>query len=155
MFPSHDREEAIVKIVSSVIESMLSDFKEHFEDEIYKDDSDAGNSDRLTGFHSALGYTGSAQYAQPDDTYAGIDTDLGSYGGSIISGSWPAGQFDGEYDFWSPLIVNYTHADWTATTDTWADNADEVLRAGITLGAKNNSLDGQMDLIETTLDVRS
>jgi hypothetical protein len=143
-------EEAILKIVESVVDSMMSDFKDGFEDELFKDDSVGGDELRLTGFKSALAYTGTAQYTAASDTYASLSTVLGNYGGAAISGTWPAGTFDAEYDFWTPLIVNYTHADWVAAA-TWAAAADEVLRTGITLGSKNDSLEGQLDLVEMDL----
>lgn len=71
----------------------------------------------------------------------------------MLEGTWPAGKFDAKYDFWSPLVVNYTHANWSAGTDTWANNVEEVIGAGITHSMKNKSQDGMLDLIMTNLEM--
>ena len=151
---SNRGQEAIVKVIADITDSMLDDVQDQFEDEFFKDGNAAGNESRIHGFDSATGTGDTAQYVAPSDTYAGLDTTLGAYGGSIIDGTWPAGQFDAQYDFWSPLIVNYTDsASWTATTKTWPNTAAEAIRAGITHCSKNASLDGMMDYIGMPLEL--
>lgn len=140
----------IIDIVAQLVEAMLDDAKYGFAAEFFKDGNAAGNEDRIHGFPSWLGVTGNNQYTAPSDTYAGLSTVLGNYGGAVLSGSWPTGSFDPEYYFWSPLIVNYTHADWAASTDNWANNALEALRGGFIHSQNQKGVQGQMDLVLMT-----
>ena len=84
----------------------------------------------------------------PQDEYAGIDTDLGAYGGTQASGGWPEGQASPQFDFWSPLLINTNSTFFGAITSPtgWQDNAVDAIRFG--LGhAKRNDVDDDIDLI--------
>jgi len=142
--------EAIVNFVADLTEAMIDDIKYAFHQKFYVDGNATGNEDDIQGFPSWQGVTGNNQYTAPSDDYAGLSTILGNYGGSVISGSWPTGKFDPQYYFWSPLIVNYTHAGWSAGTDTWAENAVEALSAGITHQKNQKGKQGNLDLIQMT-----
>jgi hypothetical protein len=76
---------AIVKILETKVTSMTEDFEEFMGDEFYIDGNATGNGKRIHGIESFLG-AGSAStlapIALPSDSYAGLNTDLGSYGGS-------------------------------------------------------------------------
>ncbi len=82
----------------------------------------------------------------PSDTFANLNTDLGSYGGTW-NGTWPTGQGDPHYDFYSPLLVDYTNTGWTPTTKTWANTCIEALRFGILKSQKNKTTKGRLDTI--------
>lgn len=140
--------EAIVKVYSEMTENLMDDITEHFGDELYIDGNLAANAGRLHGLESFLGYsgTGSAYIATSNDTYAGLSTVLGTYGGSFSS-TWPFGTGDPEYDFWTPLIVDYTDSSWTSATDTWANNCSESIRYAINGQMRNKSKKGMMNLI--------
>lgn len=146
--------EAIINIFSTTAKMLMEDMEEHFAEEFYVDGNAAGNSKKLHGLESFLGNGGAAAagyIATPSDTYAGLSTSLGNYGGSwATNGSsqvtWPVGTGDAHYDFWSPLIVNYTSTAWSATTKTWPNTCVEALRFGITHAAKNKSKRGQVDM---------
>lgn len=140
--------EAIVNFVSELTDSMIDDIKYHFAREFYKDGNASGNEHAIHGFLSWLGYTSNAQYTAPSDTYAGLSTVLGNYGGSVIEGSWPTGKFDPEYYFWSPLIVNYTNTSFGS--NTWAANCIPAIRNGIIHSKNQKGLQGQLDLILMT-----
>ena len=146
--------EAIVNFVSELTDSMIDDIKYHFASEFYKDGNAPGNEHAIHGFTSWTGITGSNQYTDPSDTYAGLLTTLGYYGGSVISGSWPSGKFDPEYYYWSPLIVNYTHSNWGSTA-TWAANCIAALRNGIIHSKNQKGLQGQLDMILMTASMYS
>jgi len=147
--------EAIVKVFSEIASNLMEDMEDQFGDEIYIDGNATGNSKRIHGLESFLGNTtpAAAGYvAPPSDTYAGILTDLGNYGGSWSqNGSsqveWPTGTGDAHYDFWSPLIVDYTDTAWSATTKTWPNTCREALRYGIIKGRRNKSKRGYLDMI--------
>ena len=64
----------------------------------------------------------------PADTYAGLNTGLGHYAGSQTeTGSWPSAA-DPEYDFHSPVVVNYTSTGFGGATATWKDQCIEAMR---------------------------
>lgn len=147
--------EAIIKVYSEITTNLLEDMQEQFGDELYIDGNATGNSKRIHGLESFLGDTGveaAAGYIYPpSDTYAGIQTNLGAYGGSWSTSSgnvnWPSGTGDAHYDFWSPLIVKYTSNSWQATTKTWPNTCREALRYGIVKSRKNKSKSGSLDLV--------
>lgn len=141
--------EAIVKIYDQIAKNLMDDMEDQFGDEFYIDGSAAGNAKRIHGIESALsGGSASAGnfIATPNKTYANLDTTLGAYGGTA-SGTWPIGTFDAHYDFWSPLLVDYTNTGWAATTKTWPNTCIEALRFGIIHTRKNKSKKGMLDFI--------
>lgn len=131
---------ALINYYEEMAPMLMKDITDRFSEELYIDSSAAGNSGRLSGIETMMAYTntlnvtsgadrGSANAADvvayPNDTYAGLSTVLGNYAGSWISqtgigSTWPAGRGDLAYDFWSPIIVNYTSTTLEATTHTWA-----------------------------------
>ena len=146
--------EAIIKLVSETAEIMMEEMEAQFGDEIYKDGNLAANIKGIHGLESFFSNSGAATngyIANPSDTYADIVCTLGNYGGSWStsggSSTWPIGTGDAHYDFWSPLIVDYTDTLWEPATDTWANTCFEALRFGITHSGKNKSKSGMMDLI--------
>jgi hypothetical protein len=146
--------EAIVKIYSQIATNLMDDVDDQFGDELYINGAAAGNGKRIHGIESFMGTTGASPngfVGLPSQSYAGLNTDLGSYGGSwTTSGgntTWPTGTGDAHYDFWAPMIVDYTNASWTAATKTWANTCREALRYGLVKGRKNKSKKGRIDLV--------
>ncbi len=154
--------EAIVKLYSRVSATLMEDIEDQFGDELYIDGNATGNSKRIHGAESWNAATttmditsstgaesGSATAADkagaPDDTYAGLVTQVGNYGGSW-SGSWPDGEGDAHFDFWSPVLVNYTSTSFGGS-NTWATQGDEAMRYLIIRSQKNKSKRGMLDLI--------
>ena len=93
--------------------------------------------------------------AYPDGNYAGIDVELGAYGGENESGEyWPYGVCDPDFDFWTPLIclTNTSHADLPGSTDTFAGQGDESLRFGIVHGQRNATAEDQITNIFLSRD---
>lgn len=111
--------EGLIKIVSEIIKLLTTSMTDFFCDEIYKD----GNSTSYTSIHgleSCFGTSGTSGVLHAaSDTYAGLSTVLGTYGGSW-AGTWPAGTGNLEYCFFTPLTVDADNAGWTGSTDTWA-----------------------------------
>ncbi len=143
---------AIVKIYDNLTKTMMSDMEEAFSEEIYVDGNATGNGKRFHGIESFLGAVGSVTrpfVANPSDTYAGLATTLGNYGGSW-SGNWPSGRGDPQYDFWSPILVNYTDnnaSGWVAATKTWPNVCLEAIRYGIIKAQRSRSQKGALDTI--------
>lgn len=156
--------EAIIKLYDNVMRILKDDIDDQFGDEFYVDGNASGNSKRIHGFESCLGDGGNTinittgaertanaadRVAAPSDTYAGLSTALGNYGGSW-TGSWPDGSGDSHYDFWSPIIAATDSEDYGTTNDNWADQGDQVLRYAGIQARKNKSKRGMLDLFVIT-----
>lgn len=163
---------AIVKVWSEMAKLLTDDLTDQFGDEPYVDGNAAGNTKRFHGIESFMG-TSAAGTKQPiglpNSTYAGVVCTLGNYGGvwsstgtttNAPAGDWPTGTGDAHFDFWSPLVVNYTSSistdtaasgagtiGWQASTKTWPNTCLEATRYGIINSQKNKSKSGQLDLI--------
>lgn len=143
-------ESAIVNLWDNFIDSLNRSVKQGIAKEFFTDGNATGNETKWHGIESFMGSTQTVTItsagavartanaadivAYPNDTYAGLSTVLGNYGGEgDATLSWPRGDVDGQFDFWSPLIFHYdsTAADYPASTDTFAGQGDEVLRAAI------------------------
>jgi hypothetical protein len=114
--------------------------------ELYIDGYAANNTNRLCGVNSFLGDNGSTvaadRLAVPSDTYAGKSTALDALGvggysanapaarqyNTALANDFPLGQGPAEYDYLSPLLVNYTSTAWKSGQASWLDNCEEVLR---------------------------
>ena len=106
---------------------------------LYYDGNSSSTPKDIHGLRSWDGHTGSCltgmAFADPDDNYAGLNTDLQAYGGSWDppSGkSWPRGTGTPPYYFWSPKIVDYNNSGVGWTGDTWRENWQEALNYGET-----------------------
>jgi len=154
---------AIVKIWSQLTEMMMGDLEDRFSEELYIDSSAAGNSGRISGFEtmfaatqtitqttttSTVARTANAadMFAYPSDTYAGISTILGNEGGAWPY-NWPEGKGDAEFDYFSPIIVNYTSTGFDGTGDSWGENCVLATRAMLLYTNRNIASSGTVDLV--------
>lgn len=149
---------AIVRVLETKVERMIEDFEESFSDELYIDGNASGNGKRIHGIESFLGNTTVSTYqpiAKPSDTYAGLQTDLGQYGGAwgqnpaANETAWPVGKGSVEYDFYSPLLVDITNAFWGTPASGhsfWQDFCTQQLRYGILKSMKNKSEKGRLNM---------
>lgn len=170
---------AIVKVWSEMAKLLVDDITDQFGDEPYIDGGAAGNNKRFNGIESFMGFRATAGTKQPigkpNSTYAGNVTNLGNYGGTWSStgttndtagdtvGDWPTGTGDAHFDFWSPLIVDYTSAittstangttGWQASTKTWANTCLEAVRYGIINSQKNKSKKSMLDLVALEIEM--
>lgn len=133
--------EAIIKLITDKVERLLDDMRDQFPEELYIDGNASGNTNRLHGFESWCGNSSTisgGKVGNPSDTYAGHQTNLGLYGGSF-TGTWPRGKGSAQYDWWSPLIVDYTNNNWVAGTKTWPNTNEEAMRFGLLNLARHKS----------------
>lgn len=142
---------AIVKVYDTLAKTMMEDISENFCEEIYVDGNATGNSKRFHGLESMLSSSGVTRpfVANPNDTYAGLSCTLAAAGGTW-SGDWPSGRGDPQYDYWSPILVNYTDSNasaWEATTKTWKNTCLEALSYGIIKGQRSKSKKGSLDTV--------
>ena len=138
---------SIVDLWSTKIPNLAEAMAVQLARQAYTDGSASGNETAFCGLKTFLGSGGTCaatdKIAVPDDTYGGLDTDLGQYGGTwssalahtagvqnnyVLANDWPDGQGTSEYDFMSPKIINTTSTAWTGTA-TWKANCDFIMRA--------------------------
>jgi hypothetical protein len=153
-FLANKGEEGIVKIFDTMVSNLETDMRQHFGRQYFVDGNATGNETCWHGFESMFGTNTSLDtiaidgsgarsanqadiVANPSDTYAGISTVLGTYGGEQESSvPWPHGQASAEYDFWSPLVIVFDSTAFSATDDTF-DKGDEAIRYGLTHANRN------------------
>lgn len=149
--------EAIVKVMSSKAKWMMDDAKDGLAGEMYVDGNASGNSNRFHGAESFGASTGTqtgAPVGIPDDNYASLNTDLADKGGSWSdTNAWPLGEGSSNFDYHSPIIVDYTSAlstanhGWTPSTKTWAFTCEEALAFGLLHGRRNDDKDKLIDIV--------
>ncbi len=156
--------EALVKIMENFRSDLQDSLQQQLGRACFIDGEATGNEDTWHGFDSMYGIlaaktlaaagTGSQNRSQadvlavPDDTYAGIDTDLQALGGEQESGvMWPLGVADPEYDAWSPMVLIHDSTYFNTAiggSPTAGQILEEVIRFGIINAARNATLDQQI-----------
>jgi hypothetical protein len=149
---------ALVNVAGKMASRLLTSMEQYLAKEWVVDGYAAGNELRFHGLESFLGYNGTVNvatgatrvanaadpFAAPSDTYAGLSTVLGAYGGSQKSGVWPNGEADPEYDFYSPVICNYTSSYFGGTS--WSANCTKALREALHQTRRNDTKQDQVDM---------
>lgn len=151
--------EAIINLWDEKTNDILEDLRENFCDQLYIDGNATGNSRKIHGVESFFGAAATALspgFVQPDDSYADNSTAPGTYGGSWSNGTYPVGSGDAQYDFWSPILVDYTSpvtGAYTSSTRTWPNTCTEAMRRMLTYTRRQKSKTGMLDLmlLETEL----
>lgn len=159
--------EAIVKVWDEAAKLLASDLQDGFADMTYIDGNATGNESFVHGLNSFFSVSG-ASTKMPiginNDTYAGRSTALAADGGSwSTTGTnttytdWPQGTGDYNYDYFTPLVVDYTSAvatslaagnyGWSAATKTWANTCMEALRFALMGVQKNDGSETKTDLV--------
>lgn len=150
---------ALINVAGKMSSRLLTSIEQYLSQEVWIDGSAAGNELRYHGLESFMANNGTVSkvdgsqrsasaddpFAWPEDTYAGLSTKLGNYGGSQLEGIWPYGRAESEYDFYSPILVNYT-SNWFGST-TWAANCIKALREGLHTAKRNDTKEDAIDLI--------
>jgi hypothetical protein len=153
--------QALVNVAGKMASRLLTSMEQYLAKEWVVDGYAAGNELRFHGVESFMGSTntinvttgatdrGSVNAADPfyypNDTYAGLSTVLGAYGGSQKTGSWPNGEADPEFDFYSPVIVNAVSSYFGTTA--WKDNCVKAVREAIHQTRRNDTKEDQVDMV--------
>lgn len=152
-------QEGIIKIWDGFVDRLQQSLRQGLATEPYIDGNATGNETSWHGLESMFGLNGTLNYSTgaqqaanaadyvgyPSDTYAGISTQLGSYGGENESGAvWPLGVADPEYDFWTPLVVNAKSSRFSGSGHTFADQGDEAVRYANIHSQRNTMQNGQI-----------
>jgi len=167
-FRSNRGPEGVVKVFENFVDRLETSITQVLGTEYYIDGSASGNEQSWHGLESMFAVNGTvnistgAQRAATaadkvgyaSDTYAGLSTALGNAGGENESGAiWPDGIADSEYDYWTPLIVNYTSTAFSGSADTFAAQGDEAMRYAIINAQRNTSKNGQITNIFLARDL--
>lgn len=130
----------IIDMMKSTISGQTEGFQRQFAIDFYKDGNLGANLGRIHGIESffGAGSTLGNGVFNPDDTYAGLDTDLGAIDGSAPSGgTWPDGVLTTPaYDCWSPLILSSTSTAF-GNGATWKENCDNIVQHALTWSGRN------------------
>lgn len=155
--------QALIDVAGKMASRLQESMQEHLSKEVYIDGNDVGNENRWHGLESIFKTNGTINvndgskrvagdpadpFGYPDDEYAGLSTQLGYIAGSQLeSGSWPYVTVDPEYDFYSPIVVNYTSTYFGGATATWKDQCIEAIREGVQHAKRNDTRESQIDMI--------
>lgn len=153
--------QALVQVASKLSTRLMDSMRQYLAKEWVIDGYDPANSDRFHGIESFMGATQTIDnstaatarsanagdtFFYPNDSYAGISTVLGSAGGSAPTvGSWPNGNADPEFDFYSPVIVNYASTAFGGST--WTANCTKAVREAIHQTKRNDTKEDQVDMV--------
>ena len=162
-------QQALVDVAGKMASRLQESLEMHLSYQPYKDGSAAGAENDFHGMDSFLNYDGTVdesasgvaskrtssntgdRYGYPDDTYAGLSTRLGFYGGGRINattGTWPNVPVDPELDFYSPVIINYNASSFnSAGNRNWRSNCVFAIREGIHQCKRNDTKESQIDMV--------
>jgi len=137
--------QALVSLYETKVDDLISSFEDTFPSQFYVDGNATGYE---SAFHGLGSFTAAANSAAgnmvstPNDSYAGLTTNLGNYGGTwsanrssaetpqypnaTLAKDWPWGSGTSEYDFWAPKLLNATSTAWTGSTK-FQDNCEEII----------------------------
>jgi len=167
-FRSNRGPEGVVKVFENFVDRLETSITQVLGTEYYIDGSASGNEQSWHGLESMFAVNGTVNISTgaqrtanaadkvgyASDTYGGLSTALGNAGGENESGAiWPDGIADSEYDYWTPLIVNYTSTAFSGSADTFAAQGDEAMRYAIINAQRNTSKNGQITNIFLARDL--
>lgn len=152
---------ALIKTATGMSERLKRSMEQYLSQEVYIDGNAIGNELRFHGLESFFAVNGTVNnstgaqrtanaadmFGYPADSYAGISTALGAVSGSQLTGVWPNGTADPAYDFYSPIVVNYTSSAFAQATNTWKDNCVVATREAIHQAKRNDTLESEIDMV--------
>ena len=159
-------QQALINVAGNMATRLKESMEQHLAKEVWIDGGKAGNELRFHGIESMMAIDGTINIADgskraanaadmfgwPADVYANVNTGLGAVAGSQLEGVWPNGVCDPEYDFYSPIVVNYTSTAFGkggpgGTADDWANNCVVATREGIHQAKRNDTRESQIDMV--------
>ena len=156
----------LIDVAGKMSNRLRESIEQHLSREVFIDGTASGNENRWHGLESMFAVNGTVNkddgtqrtanaadpFGFPNDEYAGLKTGLGQYAGSqLATGAWPAVPVDPEYDFWSPLVCNYTSTYFGTAASTpmltWRQNSVEAIRLAVNHAKRNDTKENQIDMI--------
>ncbi len=154
-------QQALIDVAGKMATRLQTSVEQKLAAEVYTDGDAPGNELRFQGLDTMFGWDGTVDIATgaknaaaqaadrfcwPVDTYAGLSTELGAIAGSQTQeGSWPDAQCDPEYDYFSPIIVNYTSTSFGGST--WLENCVPAIREGVHQAKRNDTKEAAINLV--------
>lgn len=156
--------EALVKRYSEVFPDLKNAFRRRMATEMYNDG--VTYPTRLSGIETfcAASVTPAAGdlIAWPSSTYGGYSCAPGAVSGNwsqeltthpnaASTYDWPDGIGDPDYEFWSPILANFSSTAWGTGSTTWVDNCERVIRRMNMWLSRGTGKDRRPDLVLMTL----
>ena len=160
--------EALVNVASQMAQRLQESLEQYLSYQPYVDGNAPGNENFFHGALSFLGYSGTIseaggagvadqrtssntgdRFGYPTDSYAGLSTQPGFYGGGRLNattGAWPDVPVDPEFDFYSPVVINYNSTGFI-NKQSWRDNCVQATREGIVQCKRNDTRESQIDMV--------
>lgn len=148
---------AIVKVFQTKMNRLTKSMRDKLGSEFFNTGDGSGRENSVHGVETFCG-TGTTVaadlIAKPDDSYGGIDTDLGVTGSWSAAGTapnasvatdWPFGSGDSEYDYNTPKLINWSSTSWGTSSQTWESNCWRAISQGIAWMAVTGGTDGTPD----------
>lgn len=159
----------LIDVAGKMANRLRESIEQHLASEVFIDGNASGNDNRWHGLESMFGIDGTVKvtdgtkrgsshaddpFGWPSDEYAGLKTGLGQYAGSQTgTGSWPSAAADPEYDFWAPIVCNYTSNYFAGESQTWKAQCIEAIRASVNHAKRNDTKENQIDMILLNRDL--
>lgn len=165
-------QQALINVAGGMAQRLKESMEQQLSKEVWVDGDAAGNELRWHGIESMMGINGTVDFNDgsqnvapdpadmfgwPADTYAGINTGLGAISGSQLEGVWPNGTCDPDFDFYSPIVVNYNSTSFKACQPcdgaagsvygNWEANCVQATREGIHQAKRNDTRESQIDMV--------
>jgi len=162
-------QEALVNVASGMATRLQESLEQHLAFQVYADGNAPGHENDFHGLGSFTGHSNQSidtsqttdpfkarnanvddKFLLPDDTYAGLRTNLGYYGGGRLSGTstWPVCPVDPEADFYSPILINYNSTGFGVPNgNSWKENCVEATREGIFQTKRNDTRESAIDMV--------
>jgi hypothetical protein len=168
---------ALVNVASQMANRLQESLEQYLSYQPYVDGNASGNENFFHGMLSFLGYDGTVnstlttaanpaqkrtssnaadKFGFPSDNYAGLSTELGYYGGGRLrpaSGSdvgvFPDVPVTEDFDYYSPIIINYLSSGFTGTSSWGGTNGTAVsaTREAIHQCKRNDTRESQIDMV--------
>jgi hypothetical protein len=138
--------EALINLFKTKQGHIMKKLQNGLAKEIYQAGGGSGAENAIYGLETFLtaANTGAGnRISTPNDSYAGLNTNLGDQGGTwssdlstypnaTLAKDWPDGSGDSEYDYFAPKLVNWSSTAWGTGSTTFEDNCWRVISQTIT-----------------------
>lgn len=139
-------DEALINLFKTKNGRLMKSIQAKFAGELYKAGGGSGSENAIYGLETFLTEANNAagnRLSTPNDSYAGLNTNLGDQGGTwtsdlstypnaTLAKDWPDGSGDTEYDYFAPKLINWSSTGWGTGSTTFEDNCWRVISQAIT-----------------------
>lgn len=156
--------QALIRRYSETFDDMKNTMRRRLATELYNDG--ATNSDRFHGIETFCTAGGSIvagdKIARATGSYAGHSCVPGTIAGSWstalttkpsteLATDWPEGVGDPEYEWHTPLLVNWSSTAWGTGSTAWIDNCERAMRYANLYMTKGGGKEHRIDMFLMTI----